>query len=67
MVVSPDILRDLIATCRDSEEGFGKAAKGVTAIHFDPPSDAGLAGQCITVHRVRKVHFTSSSLSALKF
>ena len=22
-------LRDLIATCRDSEEGFGKAAKGV--------------------------------------
>jgi len=22
-------LKDLIATCRDSEEGFGKAAKGV--------------------------------------
>lgn len=26
---TPDILRDLIASCRDSEEGFGKAAKGV--------------------------------------
>src|SRR5437764_13579229 len=25
------ILNDLIATCRDSEEGFGKAAKGVHA------------------------------------
>ncbi|HJT87203.1 MAG TPA: PA2169 family four-helix-bundle protein [Bryobacteraceae bacterium] len=24
-----DLLNDLIATCRDSEEGFGKAAKGV--------------------------------------
>ncbi|HEY1339784.1 MAG TPA: PA2169 family four-helix-bundle protein [Bryobacteraceae bacterium] len=24
-----DTLNDLIATCRDSEEGFGKAAKGV--------------------------------------
>src|SRR5207253_7015404 len=24
-----DVLNDLIATCRDSEEGFGKAAKGV--------------------------------------
>ena len=24
-----DILNDLIASCRDSEEGFGKAAKGV--------------------------------------
>jgi len=24
-----DVLKDLIATCRDSEEGFGKAAKGV--------------------------------------
>lgn len=24
-----DILNDLISTCRDSEEGFGKAAKGV--------------------------------------
>lgn len=29
-----DTLNDLIATCRDSEEGFGKAAKGVHSENF---------------------------------
>jgi uncharacterized protein (TIGR02284 family) len=37
-------LRDLLATCRDSEEGFGKAAKGV---HSDNLRHrfTGIAGQ----------------------
>jgi uncharacterized protein (TIGR02284 family) len=34
MVDTIKILNDLIATCRDSEEGFGKAAKGVHSDHL---------------------------------